>query len=34
MKFYILFGFIFAVLIVTGLAQQTTISDVNAFNKP
>ena len=33
MKFYILFGFILAMLIGTGLAQHPTISDVNAFQQ-
>lgn len=33
MKFYILFGFILAVLMGTGLAQHPTISDVNAFQQ-
>jgi hypothetical protein len=33
MKFYILFGFILALLIGPGLAQDPTISDVNAFKQ-
>jgi hypothetical protein len=33
MKFYILFGYILALLIGTGLAQHPAISDVNAFQQ-
>ena len=33
MKFYILFGFILAVFIGTGLAQDPTLSDVNVFQQ-
>ena len=33
MKFYILFGFILAVLIGPGLAQNPTTSDANAFQQ-
>ena len=33
MKRYMLFGFVLAVLIGTGLAQNTTTSDVNAFKQ-
>jgi len=33
MKRYMLFGFVLAVLIGTGLAQNSTTSDVNAFKQ-